>query len=88
MQSLRSRLPPANSLIAFEVVARLQSITRAARELRVTREAVSRQVRLLEQSLAIKLFERGARSERKLRSRLRAECRKRWEQVLDKPYFR
>ncbi|MGE3149308.1 MAG: LysR substrate-binding domain-containing protein [Pseudorhodoplanes sp.] len=49
-------------MIAFEVAARLQSITRAARELRVTREAVSRQVRLLEQSVGIGLFERSSRS--------------------------
>jgi LysR family transcriptional regulator, glycine cleavage system transcriptional activator len=62
MPSIKSRLPPANSLVSFEAAARLQSITRAARELCVTREAVSRQIRLLEQSVGTGLFERSSRS--------------------------
>ena len=34
-------LPPLNSLKAFEATARLQSFTKAAEELNVTRAAVS-----------------------------------------------
>jgi len=55
---LRGRLPPANSLIVFEAVARLLSFTKAAAELRVSQAAVSRQVQLLEDNLGVRLFER------------------------------
>ncbi|MGI1900887.1 LysR family transcriptional regulator, partial [Vibrio campbellii] len=41
-------LPPLNSLKAFEATARLQSFTKAAEELNVTRAAVSQQVKSLE----------------------------------------
>lgn len=58
MQSLRSRLPPANSLIAFEASARHCSFTRAATELTISREAVSRHIRILENHLGVKLFTR------------------------------
>ena len=43
------RLPPLNALRAFETVARLQSVKRAAAELNVTPAAVSHQVKLLEE---------------------------------------
>lgn len=54
-------LPPLNALRAFEAVARLQSVTRAATELHVTHGAVSRQLRLLEQALGRPLFDRQGR---------------------------
>ena len=52
-------LPPLNSLKAFEATARLQSFTRAAEELNVTRAAVSQQVKSLEVYLDATLFERN-----------------------------
>lgn len=54
-------LPPLNALRAFEAVARLQSVTRAATELHVTHGAVSRQLRQLEDSLGRPLFNRQGR---------------------------
>ncbi len=53
------RLPPLNALRAFEVAARHQSFTQAARELHVTHGAVSRQVALLEAWLGRPLFNRS-----------------------------
>src|SRR5512139_961906 len=55
-------LPPLNALRAFEAVARLQSVTRAADELHVTHGAVSRQLRLLEEALGRPLFRRQGRT--------------------------
>ncbi|EDL71073.1 LysR substrate-binding domain-containing protein [Vibrio campbellii] len=52
-------LPPLNSLKAFEATARLQSFTKAAEELNVTRAAVSQQVKSLEAYLDATLFERN-----------------------------
>ena len=54
-------LPPLNALRAFEVAARLGSLSRAADELHVTHGAVSRQVRLLEEAVGTPLFERAGR---------------------------
>ncbi|EHS1183995.1 LysR substrate-binding domain-containing protein [Vibrio vulnificus] len=51
-------LPPLNALKAFEAAARLQSFTKAAEELNVTRAAVSQQVKALESQLEAVLFER------------------------------
>ncbi|EIX4875965.1 transcriptional regulator [Vibrio vulnificus] len=51
-------LPPLNALKAFEAAARLQSFTKAAEELHVTRAAVSQQVKALESQLEAVLFER------------------------------
>ncbi len=62
MQSLRSRLPPVNSLVTFEAAARHLSFTRAGQELGVSREAVSRQIRILEEHLGLKLFVRRHRA--------------------------
>ena len=45
-----------NSLVVFEVSARLLSVTLAAEELTITREAVSRHIRRLESHLGVKLF--------------------------------
>jgi LysR family transcriptional regulator, glycine cleavage system transcriptional activator len=52
------RLPPLNALKAFEAAARSESVTRAAEELSVTQAAVSQQVKALEATLGIKLFNR------------------------------
>jgi LysR family glycine cleavage system transcriptional activator len=58
MQSLDSKLPPLKSLVAFEAAARHLSMTSAAAELGISREAVSRQIRILEEHLGVKLFDR------------------------------
>ena len=52
------RLPPLNALRAFEVAARHGGFTGAADELCVTRGAVSRHVKLLEETLGVALFRR------------------------------
>jgi LysR family glycine cleavage system transcriptional activator len=52
------RLPPLKALRAFESAARSESFTRAAEELCVTQAAVSQQVKALEATLGIKLFNR------------------------------
>jgi len=52
------RLPPLNSLRAFEASARHLSFKRAADELCVTPGAVSQQVKGLEASLGVQLFRR------------------------------
>src|SRR5260221_2720709 len=52
------QLPPLNALRAFEAAARSESFTRAAEELCVTHGAVSHQVKALEATLGIKLFNR------------------------------
>ena len=56
-----NRQPPLNALRFFEAAARLGSFVKAADELHLTHGAVSRQVRLLEQSLGVALFERRNR---------------------------
>ena len=53
----RGALPSLNALRAFEAMARTGSATQAAAELHVTHSAVSRQVKALEASLALRLFE-------------------------------
>ena len=55
------RLPPLNTLRAFEAAARLQSFAGAATELRVTPAAISQQIRSLECALGCQLFSRRAR---------------------------
>jgi LysR family glycine cleavage system transcriptional activator len=52
------RLPPLNSLRAFEAAARHLSFARAAEELHVTPAAVSHHVKALEERLGVKLFRR------------------------------
>ena len=59
---VRPRLPPLNAIKAFEAAARLGSFTRAAEELNVTHGAISRQIRLLEDWLGIRLFLRTSRN--------------------------
>ncbi len=56
------RLPPLNSLRAFESAARWLSFAKAADELNVTPAAVSQQIRLLEDFLGIALFRRMTRA--------------------------
>jgi LysR family transcriptional regulator, glycine cleavage system transcriptional activator len=55
---MRRRLPPLNSLRAFEVVARHSSFRDAASELHVTPAAVSQQIKTLEDHLGRKLLRR------------------------------
>jgi LysR family transcriptional regulator, glycine cleavage system transcriptional activator len=55
---MRRRLPPLNSLKAFEAAARLGSFNQAAAELQVTHGAISRHVQPLEDWLGIHLFRR------------------------------
>lgn len=50
-----------NQLKAFVTVARLTNLTRAAEALCLTQPAVTAQIKALEQSLGLALFERGAR---------------------------
>ncbi|MDF1793893.1 MAG: LysR substrate-binding domain-containing protein [Thalassobaculaceae bacterium] len=52
------QLPSLNGVKAFESAARFESFANAAEELNVTPAAISRLVRLLEQSLGTTLFER------------------------------
>ncbi|MFM8799112.1 MAG: transcriptional regulator GcvA [Tagaea sp.] len=52
------RLPPLNSLRAFETVARHLSVTKAADELSVTPAAVSHQIKTIEEHLGLDLFHR------------------------------
>ena len=55
------RLPPLNSLRVFESVARLGHMGAAAAELHVTAGAVSQQIRSLQASLGVELFEKRGR---------------------------
>src|SRR5438445_7523459 len=57
-RAMLRRLPPLNALKAFEAAARSESFTRAAEEPCVTQGAVSHQVKSLEDTLGIKLFNR------------------------------
>lgn len=54
-------LPPLKGIIAFEVVARLGSVNKAADELNVTASAVSHQISNLEGFVGRKLFDRTSR---------------------------
>ena len=62
MPTLRQQLPPLDALVMFDAAARHLSFTRAAEELNVTQAAVSRQIRLLEENLGIRLFVRTHRN--------------------------
>ena len=55
-------LPPLSCFRSFEAVARQLSFSKAAEELHVTPGAVSQQIRALEDSLGIRLFDRTKRS--------------------------
>jgi DNA-binding transcriptional LysR family regulator len=56
------RLPPLDTLPAFEAAARLMSFTRAAEEMALSQSAISKQIALLESVLDVKLFERKGRA--------------------------
>lgn len=56
------RLPPLNSLRAFEAAARHRSFKKAAEELNVTPAAISQQIRVLEDYRGVPLFERLPRA--------------------------
>lgn len=56
------RLPSMNALRAFEAAARHLNFSRAADELFVTQGAISRQIKLLEESLGVPLFKRLPRA--------------------------
>ncbi len=56
---ISDRMPPLAALRAFEAVARLGSLSRAAAELSVTKSAVSHQLRALEADLGLPLLRRG-----------------------------
>ena len=61
MERLVRTLPPLKSMLAFEAVVRLGSVTAAARELGSTQPAVSQQVRALEEAVGGPLFVRRGR---------------------------
>lgn len=52
-------LPPLNSLIAFDAVVRLGSMTQAAAELHLTQSAISHRIRRLEDFMATPLLRRS-----------------------------
>ena len=56
------RLPPLNALRVFQTVVRHRSFRSAAEELSVTPQAVSQQIKLLEDSLGADLFQRKGRA--------------------------
>ena len=58
------RLPPLNALKAFEAAARHGGFVGASEELHVTRGAISRHVKLLEDHLGVQLFVRQAQGVR------------------------
>ncbi|UWQ91735.1 LysR family transcriptional regulator [Rhodobacteraceae bacterium M382] len=58
MPRARRFTPPMSWLSAFETVARLGSVTDAAREMDLTQGAVSRQVQKLEDAVQVPLFQR------------------------------
>ncbi|MEC5343131.1 LysR substrate-binding domain-containing protein [Brenneria populi] len=58
---IKKRLPPLGALRAFNAVAVHRSFKLAADEIGVTATAISHQIRLLEERLATKVFERSAK---------------------------
>ena len=59
--TLSKRLPPLQSLLAFEAAARLGGITRAAEELSLTQSAITHQIQNLEEWVGQPLFNRVGR---------------------------
>lgn len=64
MHNRKRQLPPLGPLIAFEAAARHQSFSRAATELSLSQAAVSQQIKVLEENLGTRLFERSHRAVR------------------------
>lgn len=62
MTTATTRLPPLNALRVFHMVVRHRSFRAAADELCVSPQAVSQQIKLLEDSLGTPLFERKGRT--------------------------
>jgi DNA-binding transcriptional LysR family regulator len=58
VKGYRRLIPSMTALLEFEAVARLASFTLAAQELGVTQAAVSKQIKLLEDTLETRLFHR------------------------------
>ena len=58
VKGYRRLIPSLTAVVEFEAVARLRSFTNAAQELGVTQAAVSRQIRLLEELLGVRLLDR------------------------------
>lgn len=56
-----TRLPPIRTLLAFETVAKLGGVTRAAEELGTSQAAISRHIKRLEEELGIPLLVRSGR---------------------------
>lgn len=75
------RLPPMNSLIAFEAAARLGGVRAASDELNVTQSAVSHQIANLESYLQTSLFHR--KSKRLFLTDVGKDYLKQIEPVLD-----
>src|SRR3954466_6897185 len=57
----RGHIPPLGALRAFEAAARLNSFSKAAKELHVTPAAISHQIHALEADLGVSLFHRHNR---------------------------
>ncbi len=58
------KMPPLNAIRSFEAAARKSSFTGAANELNVTVTAISHQIRLLEDTIGVRLFDRDKRTAR------------------------
>lgn len=58
----KRRLPPLDLLVGFEAAARQLSFSKAGEEIFLTQSAISRQVKKLEESLGLVLFERRHRA--------------------------
>ena len=62
MTERKTNLPPLNALKAFHSAMRKKSLRAAANELSVTPQAVSQQIKLLENFVQVKLFTKDGRS--------------------------
>src|SRR5690606_32010388 len=62
MMTSKARLPPLNALRVFHAVVQHKSFRQAAGELLVTPQAVGQQIKLLEDTLQVTLFERKGRA--------------------------
>src|SRR3546814_11722436 len=88
VKGYRRLIPSMTALLEFEAVARLASFTLAAQELGVTQAAVSKQIRLLEDTLGTKLFNRLHRAIKLTHEGSeidRTQCRERECQYLSVP---
>lgn len=61
MKNLTTKLPPLKSLVAFEAVVRLKTVTAAAKELASTQPAVTQHIRQIERDLNTQLFVKKGR---------------------------